>query len=323
MLKVSRRKFLTGSPVAVAGAALGGVIGARELSGWAAKLTSEPHINFPTEPQDRLAVASWPFRAFIETPTNLRRDRKQPGMELKDFAAMVAQRFRVRAIEPLSDHFRSTDAAYLGEFREAVEKAGSHVVNIPVGGRHSFYDPDPALRRMAIEDAKKWVEVAVALGSPSLRVHIAGVHNVKPDVDRVAESLRQLAGYGAEKNVVINLENDDLLSEDALFLAKVIEKANHPWLHALPDFCNSMLSGNEQFDYEAVTVLFKHAYNICHVKDAEVDEGKVFRIDLAKTFGILRASGYRGYCSMEFEGEGSAYEGTQKLIDASVKYLSG
>lgn len=323
MLKVSRRKFLTGSPVAVAGAALGDVIGARELSGWAAKPASEPHINFPTEPRDRLAAASWPFRAFIETPTNLRRDRKQPGMELKDFAAMVAQRFRVRAIEPLSDHFRSTDAAYLGEFREAVEKAGSHIINIPVGGRHSFYDPDPALRRMAIEDAKKWVEVAVALGSPSLRVHVAGVHNVKPDVDRAAESLRQLAGYGAEKNVVINLENDDLLSEDALFLAKVIEKANHPWLHALPDFCNSMLSGNEQFDYEAVTVLFKHAYNICHVKDAEVDEGKVFRIDLAKTFGILRASGYRGYCSMEFEGEGSPYEGTQKLIDASVKYLSG
>jgi sugar phosphate isomerase/epimerase len=324
MAKTSRRKFLTASSAWAAitsleHAALGaGLPGARTK-----RIPSEPHINFPSEPRDRLAVASWPFRALIESPSNRwARDPKQPGIDLKDFGALVVERFNVGNIEPLSDHFRSTDAAYLGEFRRAIEKAGVRVINIPVGGQHSFYDPDPARRRMAVDYGKKWIDVAVALGSESIRIHVAGVRNAKPDVGRAAESLARLAGYGAGKGVVVNLENDDLVSEDAFFLVKVIDQAHHPWLHALPDFCNSMLSGNEQFNYDALSALFKRAYNICHVKDSEVDQGKVFTVELAKAFGILKSSGYRGYCSMEFEGEGSPYDGTQKLIDASLKHLA-
>ncbi len=325
MRQLSRRKFLADSAVLAAGAALGRAGGETRLIGKEVPPIppgSKPHIHFPTEPHDRIAVASWPFRAWIDSPTNRGRKPNLPGMDLKGFAAMVAEKFSIHNIEPLDDHFRSTDPAYLAELRAAVDQAGSHVIDIPVGARYSFYDPDAAKRTLAIDHAKKWADIAVALGSPSVRVHVAGVHGVESDVDRTAGSLRQVADYGAEKNVVINLENDDLKTEDAFFLVKVIEKAGHPWLHALPDFCNSMLSGNEKFNYDAVTAMFKHACNICHVKDSESEGGKVFRVDLAKTFGILKAAGYRGYCSMEFEGQGDPYEGTEKLIDATVKYLS-
>jgi sugar phosphate isomerase/epimerase len=183
------------------------------------------------------------------------------------------------------------------------------------------YDPDEAKRKSAVEHARRWVDAAVALGSPSVRIHIAGVRGVTPDVGRAADSLRAVAEYGAEKNVVINLENDDPETEDAFYLVKVIEQANSPWLHGLPDFCNSMLKGDEKYNYDSVTAMFKHAYNISHVKDSEVDNGKVFRVDVGKTFAIAKQSGYRGFFSMEWEGEGGPYEGTQKLLDLSVKYL--
>jgi len=283
--------------------------------------SQEPNIPFPTEPRARLGVASYPFRAFIESPNNRDRDKTKPGMTLLQFPAMVREKFKVRNIEPLDSHFVSLETAYLGELRNAVEKAGMHVINIPVGGRASVYDPDAAKRKNAVENAKKWVDAAVALGSPSLRVHIAGVRGVAPDVARAAESLRAVADYGAEKNVVINLENDDPETEDAFYLVKVIEQVNSPWLRGLPDFCNSMLKGDEKYNYDSVTAMFKHAYNISHVKDSEVDNGKVFRVDVGKTFAIAKQSGYRGYFSMEWEGEGGPYEGTQKLLDLSLKYL--
>ncbi len=316
MHKTSRRKFFEDSLAAAAGlAALGGIQNA---------FCSGPDLKFPTQPHDRLAVASWPFRAFIESPTNRwARHPNQPGMDLKNFATLVVKRFGVYNIEPLGEHFRSTDPAYLSEFCEAVEKAGAHVVDIPAGVAASFYDPDSSNRKQAVENGKKWVDVAVALGSPSIRVGVQGVRKVSPDVDRAAESIAQLAAYGAEKSVLVNLENDNLVSEDAFFLVKVLEKVNNPYLHALPDFCNSMLSGDEQFNYAAVTAMFKHAYNISHVKDSEVDDnGKLFTVDVGRTFGIARASGYRGYFSMEWEGRGGPYEGTQKLIDLSLKYLT-
>jgi sugar phosphate isomerase/epimerase len=244
-------------------------------------------------------------------------------MDLKEFPAMVVNRFNVHNIEPLGDHFRSTDPAYVHALREAVEKAGVQVVNIPVSVGASLYDPDANKRKSAVENAKKWVDVARALHSPSIRIHIQGVRGVLPDLDRTVEGLQALTEYGALRGIILNLENDDLVSEDAFFIVKAIEKVNSPYLHALPDFCNSMLNGNEQYNYEAVTAMFKHAYNISHVKDSEVnDQGKVFRVDPGKIFAIARENGYRGYFSMEWEGQGDPYQGTQKLINESLKHLA-
>ncbi len=278
------------------------------------RAAAAPDLQFPTAPRDRLAVASYPFRNFMDRPGH-------PGIKLVDFAAMVVEKFGVHNIEPLNSHFPSTEPAYLDELRRAVEKAQSHIVNIPTGVGASLYDPDSVRRDKAIAGGRKWVDVAVALGSPSIRVHIQGARGVAPDVDRTSESLKHIAEYGASKNIMINLENDDLETEDAFFLAKVIDNVNSPWLRGLPDFGNSMMKGDEDFNYKAVEAMFRRAYNISHVKDSEVDNGKVFRVSLAKTFAIAKSAGYRGYFSMEFEGQGEPYEGTRKLIEESLKDL--
>jgi sugar phosphate isomerase/epimerase len=283
----------------------------------------QPHINFPTAPRDRISVTSYPFRAYIESPTNRDRDPKLPGMDLKDFPAEVVKRFNVHNIEPHSRHFRSLDADYLASFREALEKAKVKVVDIAVSGQDSFYDAEAAARERAVAFGKKFVDVAVQIGSPSIRVHIVGAKNSPPDVARAAESLREVARYGEGKNVVVNLENDDLVSEDAFFIVKVIETVDHPFLHALPDFGNSMASGNAEFDYRALTAMFKHAFNICHVKNGvTADDGKFLSIDMKKSFDILKAAGFRGYCSMEYDTHGDPYAPTAKLIEQTIRYLS-
>jgi len=61
----------------------------------------------------------------------------------------------------------------------------------------------------------------------------------------------------------------------------------------------------KEFEYKALTELFKLAANICHVKEYEIGEGdRVYRIDRARVFGILNRSGYRGFCFMKWEGKG-------------------
>jgi sugar phosphate isomerase/epimerase len=243
-------------------------------------------------------------------------------MDLKEFPQMVAARFRISNLELLGDHVQSNDPEYLAALGAAVKSAGSHVINIPAGVGVSFYDADAGKRATALTNGKKWVDAAVALDCPSVRLHIQGAPGATPDAVRASETLAAVAEYGASKDVAINLENDDPATEDAFFIAKVIDRVNSPWLRALPDFCNSMLKGDEKFNYEAVAAMFQRAYNISHVKDAEVDHGKVFRVDLSRTFGIAKAAGYKGYFSMEFEGEGDPYEGTRKLIEESLRNLS-
>ena len=315
---LSRRAFLERLSVLTAG----GLTAASAL-GAVPSPELDPHITFPTHPRERICIASYPFRAYILSPDNRDRDTTLPGMNLLEFPADVVAKFNIHNIEPHSRHFTSLQPDYLDDFRQILLKTKVRAVNIAVSTVNSFYDADADAREKAVVFAKKWVDVAVRIGSPGIRTHIATARNSPPNIERTTESLRQVAEYAADKNIVVTLENDDLVSEDAFFLVKVIEAVNNPYLRALPDFANSMLSGDADFNYRALQAMFQHAYNICHVKDGETnDDDKQFNVDLKRSFDILKASNYRGYCSMEFDAPGDPYAPTLKLIDETIKYLS-
>jgi sugar phosphate isomerase/epimerase len=284
---------------------------------------SRPSLQFPAQPRDRIAIASYPFREVIAGPGEQGNDRSKDTIDIKDFAAHVSAKFNIRKIEPWSRHFRSLDGKYLEQFRAAVEKAQGAIVNIAVDGEHSPYAVDRAERKKAVHFGKQWIDAAAALGSPSIRNNMPDAKDSQPDVERAADSLSRVADYGASKNVVVNLENDNPVSEDPFFIAKVIEKVNSPWLHALPDFANTLAAAQEEYAYRGIQAMFAHAYNICHVKETEADaQGQVVHADLAKTFGMLKASHYQGYCSIEWDSPGDPYAGTQDLIEKAIRYLS-
>src|SRR5208283_43488 len=140
---------------------------------------STPSVQFPAAPRDRVAVAAYPFREFIvgwkgwdgKTPSTMPASQQ---IELKDFAAHVAEKFSVHKIEPWSPVFPSTDPKYLEQLRAAVEKARSAVVDIAVDAGHSQYAMDAAERERAVTGSKQWIDVGAALGSPSIRTHIDG-----------------------------------------------------------------------------------------------------------------------------------------------------
>jgi len=305
---------------------------------------ASPAMQFPTAARERIAIASYPFRDFI-----LGRGEKNDGqqqntggaggdivngasasrrggggkMELKDFAAHVSAKFNIKKIEPWSEHFRSLDKAYLEELRAAVAKAGGAIVNMAVDGENSPYAADGAERERAVAFSKQWIDAAVAIGSPSVRTNIPRAKDSKPDLERTVESVKRVAEYGAAKNVVVNLENDNPVSEDPFFLVKVIEKVNSPWLHALPDFANTLAAYEEEYAYRGIDAMFGHAYNISHVKEMEVGDGKdkIAHVDLARTFGIAKKHEYKGYFSMEWDSPGDPYAGTAGLIEKTLKNL--
>ena len=312
MVTTTRREFLAQTSIAAAGACFLPALSQSAMN-------SQPSIKFPSQPRERIAVASYPFREFIAGSEHR---SGNSAIELRDFAAHVAEKFNINKIEPWTGHFPSTDPKYLAEFRAAVEKAHSGVANIAVDGEHSPYSADRAERERAITYSREWIDVAVAIGSPSVRTNISRAKDSNPDVQRLAESLRQVVEHAALRNVVVHLENDNPVSEDPFFLAQVIDKVNSPWLHALPDFGNTLNAHDEGYAYRAIDAMFAHAYGICHVKDGEVNEqGKATHVDLAKTFAILKRHAYKGYCSIEYDAPGDPYEPTANLIAQTVRHL--
>jgi hypothetical protein len=70
--------------------------------------------------------------------------------------------------------------------------------------------------------------------------------------------------------------------------------AGSPSLRALPDFANSLMGGDEVFNAQAVKAMFARAWNIAHVKDAEMIHRKRESVSLAELFGLAKQAGYRG-----------------------------
>ncbi len=311
MSSTTRRRFLGQCAAATAGACLGPTF---------ARAASAPSLHFPDDPRQRIAVASYPFREFIAGSAH---QQGTPVIELKDFAAHVIEKFNVNKIEPWTGHFPSKDGNYLEHFRASVEKARAAIVNIAVDGEHSPYSPDRSEREQAVAYSKQWIDAAVALASPSIRTNIPRAKSAQPDLQRAVDSLSRVTEHASAKNVVVNLENDNPVSEDPFFLVKLIEKVNSPWLRALPDFCNTLATKNSEYAYRAIDAMFAHAYCIAHVKSSETnDTGTTVHVDMPKTFGILKRHGYLGYCSMEWDDRGDPYQGTAALIETTLQYLS-
>jgi sugar phosphate isomerase/epimerase len=314
MRRTTRREFL--------GQCMGATGGALLVPDLLQAVSGNPSVHFPSSPKERVAVASYPFREFIAGP-----DHKSgnPTVEFVDFAAHVVKKFGIHRIEPWSTHFPSIDGKYLERFHTTAEHAQVKVVDIAVDGEHSPYGSNREEREKAVAFSKTWIDVAAAIESPSVRTNIPAAKDTTPHLDPLAESLGRVAEYASKRNVVVHLENDNPVSEDPFFLAQVIERVNSAWLRALPDFGNSLgaHANDHEYAYRGIDHMFAHAYGICHVKNAVVnDRDQVVNVDLARTFSILKRHGYAGFCSIEYDIPGDPYTATAELIKKTVAYLS-
>jgi sugar phosphate isomerase/epimerase len=324
MLITARRKFLRNiSALPLLAAHPPALTLARKFTAYLS--ADEPHIVFPSAPHERISVASYPFREFVAGQRDEQsvRNKKMP---LKDFAPHVAAKFSIRKVEPWSEHFLSVEPGYLDEIRNAASKVGCSFADIAADGENSLYSPEPSERERAIQFGKTWIDVAARLGSPSVRINIAPVEkakNVRPDAALIAEGLKPIAGYAASKNIAVHLENDNPVSENPFFVVRVLDRVNSPWLHALPDFGNSLAALPSEEAYRGLDQMFAHAYAISHVKDTTTTPTNiVVQVNMERIFALAKKHSYKGIFSMEWETAGDVYAGTAKLIAVTLKNIS-
>ncbi len=303
-----RRDFLAGSVLA-------GCVPALQAA-------ERPGASFPASPRDRLAVSTYPFRTLIRGVGRDSDGMNKSAMTLEQFAETIPKRLDVHGIEPWGNHFESTETAYVEQLSASFVKTGLRVVNIAVDIPVHLCENDPQQQNAGLDRYRKWIDAAVILKSPSIRIHVPSGQEGKSDLSCALETLGRLAKYGAEKKIVINLENDNPKTEDPFTIVEILKSVNSPFLRALPDFCNSMLIADDpDYNEKGLRALFKYAYNISHVKDMESDRGKIYNVDMHDIFEIAAHSKYKGFFSMEFEGTGDPYQGTASLIRKSMEAL--
>ena len=270
--------------------------------------------------RNRLGVATWPFRGRILAPKNTERVESLPGFDLAGFADFVVREFDVPGIEPLDQHFPSTTTSYMHELRAHLDRIGARVINIPIDEPVDLGSDDAAVRNQGYAVYRQWIDHAVILGSPSIRIAVPKCGG-PTDIAGPAKALAPVAKYGATRNVMVHLENDDPVLGNAARIVAILRAANNPNLRALPDFGNSLMGGDDAFNTHAVESMFAFSGRIAHVKDAEEIEGKHRTAPLPPLFAIARRANYTGAYSMESDSHLDPVPDTRRLIEQSLALL--
>lgn len=270
----------------------------------------------------RIGISTWSFHNLFTTT----RDDDAPPisgkpLDARDFADMIADRYRVHAMEIVAPHI-SVEPSYVRELKARLDRAHSRLVNIPVdiaeldrGGGLS--DPDAKVRESGVAACRRWIDIAHDLGARSVRCD-PGKINTR-DLAPTVSSYKALASYGASQGIHVIIENHGGVGSEHPEELVEIFKAVGKNCGALPDFGNFP---DEATREKGLPMLFPYASTVCHAKGLKFDEqGKETAFDFPRAVAASRKAGFRGIYSIEYEGPGDPYAGVQHVVDELLRYL--
>lgn len=245
----------------------------------------------------------------------------------------VAKRFGYDGVEPRagSGHKHGIEKDMDVKDREIVRRiVEESPVKISCIATSCIY-ADPSKVEENINQTLQYIDLSSGVSSPGIRVFGGvipeGISREKA-IENVAESLKKVVDYAADKNVKIYLETHDDWSNPE-YVAELMRKVNHPSLKVNWDVMHPVLrAGKSVEDSFAILkewighihfhdgVLISKSKNEYRVELKPVGKGDV---DHKKVLELLEGISYQGYLS----GEWIRWEPYEIHLPREIKKMKG
>lgn len=283
------------------------------------------------DPAIQISLAEWSFHRAIQ----------EGKLDHLDFPAKVKKEFGISAVEYVNGFFGGTkmdfreaakNKTYLDEMLRRSRDAGVFNHLLMVDDEGPLSSPDQKELLASVENHKKWIEAARALGCLTVRVNLHGEGDPEDRKKASVESLSRLGEFAGPMNINVVVENHGSVTSNAGWLVDVMKQVNRANVGTLPDFGNFCISHpwgtiqegcDDQYDiYIGVEQLLPFAKGVS-AKTYDFDgNGLQPLMDYKRLIGLVRASGFKGYIGIEYEGinqpEDEGVRNTQALLN---KYL--
>jgi len=287
-------------------------------------------VKIDSQPFFKLSLAQWSlnkrFKSEGVSPFEFARIADSLGFETIEF---VSQLYEEQIKEIGFD-------SVIDKLKAESQKYGLKNNLIMVDHEGDLADPNPEMRKLAVENHKKWVDAAQKLGCQAIRVNTFGTNDPEEWKVTVAYGLRALSEYAATKNINVICENHGWLSSDIPKLMDVLNTLNMDNCGTLPDFgnwCVKRADGENWGDcielypdkYEGIKAMMPRAKGVS-AKSYDFDvNGNETTIDYTKMIQIVKDAGFNGIIGIEYEGDRlSELEGiiaTRELLTRAAKDL--
>lgn len=208
--------------------------------------------------------------------------------------------------ELTSYFFDSEEDSYLLGLRNKCFHLGMNISGTAIG--NNFVNPDKNERAKQVEDVKKWIDKAVVLGAPSIRVfgggRIPDGYTEKDAYNWVIPSLQESVEYAEKKGIILAVENHGGFPMTSEQVIKIIREVDSPWFGANLDTGNFATDWYRQM---AEVVPYAVVVQLKVSVRSTVENGRRITTDAERIVQMLKNEGYRRYLVLEYE-EDSPYE---------------
>lgn len=241
------------------------------------------------------------------------RDIKDGALTLRD-VYRFCQAAGMEGVELWDLHLpQDASQAFIRETRQELQALCLPLATIAVNN-HEFTSLDAEEREHDVARVKHWIDVVAFFDCPVLRVlpgdlKALNTHHAEryPLVRAAFEACLE---HAHAQGVTLAIENCPREARPDGVLA-LIRDLNTPLLRTCPDIGNLPQAGR----YQAWQDLAQYAVH-AHAKLFDFDEcGEETTINYSQAMALLRKSGFEGYLSAEFEGDGDEATGVRKGLD--------
>jgi sugar phosphate isomerase/epimerase len=314
-MTLSRRMFLE---TAAAGAAMWGLGGSGARADEPSGRPGAGKIG-----DFKISLAEWSINKALFRKAVAEKEFGRPITNM-DFP-QIARDFGIDGIEFVNQFFKDKahDSDYLKELKTRANDVGVTCVLIMIDGEgdQDFGSKDQARRDKAVDNHKKWVDAAAALGCHAIRIN-TGRNYTPTDVRATAEDCSRLTEYGDQHGIKIICENHGGVSSDPNAMVALMKAVNKPSFGTLPDFGNFPQSGGKYtIDiYDAIARMMPYAKGVSAKSYDFDDAGRETKLDYPRILKIVTDAGYRGFVGIEYEGgrlsEPDGIKATKKLLES-------
>lgn len=250
-----------------------------------------------------------------------------------DFPHIAKKDFGISVVEYVNQFFKdkANDKTYLNELLKRCNDNGVKNHLIMIDGEGGLANLDEAKRKQAVENHYKWVDAAKYLGCSSIRVNSYGEGSAEDVQQAAIDGLSRLGEYGEKAGINIIVENHGGYSSNGKWLAVVMKGVNKKNVGTLPDFGNFCIKRDangcaEEYDrYTGVAELMPYAKG-ASAKTYDFDEaGNCIETDYKRIMKTVKASGFKGYVGIEYEGskldEYTGIRKTKALLESMARIL--
>jgi len=203
---------------------------------------------------------------------------------------------------------KSTEPAYLAGLRNFAYRQGMPFSGLAIGA--DLCQPEGPKRKEVIETVRKWVDATELAGASHLRVFGDKLPTGATEAQGVqwaVETMKPACEYAASKGVILGLESHSGLSTKAANIVAILRGVDSPYAG-----CNLDISNFRDNPYEQIQACLPYATHT-HIRDFYGEPRRP--LDLDRVWQMFAQSGYKGYMSVEYEGEEDAMSGVPKLIN--------